>query len=73
MKNTITSFLKKIYFSLLPATLLTVGTIALASCQEKGPAEKAGEEIDDKVEDVKDKSEDVIDKAEDKVDEMDEQ
>lgn len=49
--------------------LILAFLLVLSGCEEKGPAEKAGEEIDDAVEDVGDKAEDVMDKAEDKVDE----
>ena len=47
------------------ALLMTVG---LASC-EKGPAEKAGERIDNAAENAGDKIEDATDKAGDKLEE----
>ena len=54
-KNTITTLL---------AGLLLVG---LAAC-EKGPAEKAGEAIDDAASDVADAAEDAADAVEEKMD-----
>jgi len=51
---------------------LSLGSLFVLACEEKGPAEKAGEEIDDKAEDVKDKLEDAGDKIEDKLDKADE-
>ena len=46
----------------LGALLLTT-MIALSACQEKGPAEKAGESIDNAVENMGDKIEDATDDA----------
>lgn len=47
--------------SLLLAALGFAGLFALASCEKKGPAEKAGEKIDKAVEDAGDKIEDATD------------
>ncbi len=53
--------------ALLAAALASL--FLLVACEEKGPAEKAGEKIDEAVEEAQDKAEDVVDEAEDKVDE----
>ena len=50
--------------TILLAGLLAVG---LSAC-EKGPAEKAGEAIDDAASDVADKTEDAADAVEEKLD-----
>lgn len=52
----------------LRALLLTT-LIGLTACQEKGPAEKAGEQIDNAVEEMGDKIEDATDNAGDAVEE----
>lgn len=52
----------------LSALLLTT-MIGLSACQEKGPAEKAGENIDNAVEDMGDKIEDATDGAGEKLEE----
>lgn len=44
--------------------------LALAACQEKGPAEKAGEKIDNAMENAGDKIEDATDKAGEKMEDM---
>ncbi|MGZ8270064.1 MAG: hypothetical protein ACXW1T_02675 [Methylophilus sp.] len=54
--------------------LISIAAIALmatgiTACQEKGPAEKAGEEIDNAAEDLGDKIEDATDEAGDKLEE----
>ena len=51
------------------SVLLLTTFIALTACQEKGPAEKAGESIDNAVENMGDKIEDATDDAGDKVEE----
>lgn len=52
--------------------LLTVlggsAAAALSGCEEKGPAEKAGEKVDDALEKAGDKIEDAGDKVEDALD-----
>jgi len=50
-------------------TLFLTAFIGLTACQEKGPAEKAGENIDNAVEDMGDKIEDATDDAGEKVEE----
>ena len=47
---------KMIFFS-----LISFGPIGLASCKEKGEAEKVREKIDEAVEDVKDELSDATD------------
>lgn len=42
--------------------------VALAGCQEKGPAEKAGEKIDNAIDGGKDSIEDAADDVEDAAD-----
>lgn len=41
--------------------LLTISSTAIAACEEQGPAENAGEQIDEAVEDVGDDIEDATD------------
>ena len=48
------------------ATLIIIG---LAACEKQGPAEKAGEKIDNAAEKMGDKIEDATDKAGDKLEE----
>ena len=48
---------KRILATLFSACLL----MGVAACQEKGPAEKAGEAIDDAASDVANKAEDAAD------------
>jgi predicted small lipoprotein YifL len=52
----------------LTALLLTT-FVGLTACQEKGPAEKAGENIDNAVEEAGDKIEDATDNAGDTLEE----
>lgn len=49
--------------------LLFTTFIGLSACQEKGPAETAGENIDNAVENMGDKIEDATDGAGDKLEE----
>lgn len=46
------------------ATIASIAALpfALAACEEKGPAERAGEKVDDAVEKAGDKIEDATDK-----------
>ncbi len=48
--------------------LLAFGTVGLAGCDDQGPAEEAGEEIDDTVEDIGDSIEDAGDDMSDAFD-----
>ncbi|OYY48987.1 MAG: hypothetical protein B7Y48_07890 [Methylophilales bacterium 28-44-11] len=51
-------------FNKLAITALLLTTfIGLSACQEKGPAEKAGENLDNAVESMGDKVEDATDNA----------
>jgi hypothetical protein len=50
-------------------TLLLATFIGLTACQEKGPAEQAGENIDNAVEEMGDKIEDATDGAGDAIEE----
>lgn len=50
--------------------LISAAAFSLAACQEQGPAEKAGEEIDEAIEDVRGGSEDMQNKVDDAVDEL---
>jgi hyperosmotically inducible protein len=52
---------------LLGLTLLGL-VLATAACERRGPAERAGAEIDQAVEDVRDGASDLADKAQDLAD-----
>lgn len=43
----------------------SVGVVSLTGCKEKGPAEEAGEAIDDAAKDAADKAEDAADDVKD--------
>lgn len=58
------SFLKQFVFIVCLLTLL-VGGIA---CEQEGPAERAGEKIDQTIEEAGDKLEEAADKAEEATD-----
>jgi len=47
------------------ALLFGLTTAVLPGCREKGPAEKAGEEIDEAVDDAKDAIDDAVDDLKD--------
>lgn len=64
MRKLINSKLCNVLFALLLA--LSVGM--LAGCQDQGPAEEAGENIDEAVEKAGDEMEEAADEIEDKVD-----
>ena len=57
----------KMYKGKLIALLSGLLLMGLSAC-EKGPAEKAGEAIDDAASDVADKTEDAVEAVEEKVD-----
>lgn len=63
------NILRNIFFALLLGVSVA-GVACMYGCPDSGdgPAEEAGEKIDDAAEDVGDKMEDVGDKAEDVVD-----
>ncbi|QIB67490.1 hypothetical protein G3T16_01580 [Kineobactrum salinum] len=50
--------------SLLALTLAFVGGGFLTACEDQGPAEEAGERIDDAAEDASDAAEDAADEVE---------
>ena len=56
-----------IYKGILAALLSGFLLVGLSAC-EKGPAEKAGEAIDDAASDVADKSEEAVDAVKEKLD-----
>lgn len=58
--------LKKLALPVL-AVLIVIG---LAACEKKGPAEEAGEKIDNATEKMGDKIEDATDKAGDKLENL---
>lgn len=58
--------------NLLAMTLLLAGLSLVTACDEKGPAERAGEDVDEAMEDLKDKfdgDKGALEKAGEKVDE----
>ena len=57
----------KLYKNIASAIFAGLLLMGLYAC-EKGPAEKAGEAIDDAASDVADKAEDAVDAAKDKMD-----
>ncbi len=52
---------------------LFAGSLLLAGCQDPGPAEEAGQEIDDAVEEAQDAFEDLGDDAEEALEELEEE
>jgi hypothetical protein len=60
--------LKQIMNALFVLLLAIGGTTALTGCEDKGPAEKAGEKIDEAVEETGDAVEDAADEIEDEAD-----
>lgn len=50
--------------------LLVIPAFALIACEQEGPAEKAGEKIDNAVDKAKEKVEEAGDKVEEKTDEL---
>ena len=57
----------KVYKGILAALFSGLLLVGLSAC-EKGPAEKAGEAIDDAASDVADKADDAADAVEEKLD-----
>jgi outer membrane lipoprotein-sorting protein len=55
-------------FNILCALLLALSVGMLAGCEEQGPAEEAGEEIDEAVEEAGDDMEEAAEEVEDEVD-----
>ena len=58
---------KNVTIRVVLASLLVAG---LAACEEKGPLEKAGEEVDEAVDTVKDGKESTATKVDDAVDKL---
>lgn len=52
----------------LPVLMLALSVFALAGCEEKGPAERLGENIDDGVEAARESVEDAADAVNDRID-----
>jgi len=52
---------------ILIGTLLVAFMLVVTGCEEKGPAEKAGEKIDNVTSDIKDSTKDALDKADDAI------
>lgn len=60
---------RKLLRAVLMAMLLAfAGGTMLAGCEEQGPAEEAGEEIDEAAEEAGDEMEEAADEVEDEVD-----
>lgn len=58
--------------SLSCVAIASVSMLALTACEE-GPAEEAGEQIDDAADDVSDGLEDAADEVEDTIDDVDDE
>lgn len=56
--------------TLLMLGSITLGGFALPACDNDGPAEKAGEKVDEAVEDMKDTAEETANKVQDKADDV---
>lgn len=54
--------------NILFALLLALSVGVLAGCEDQGPAEEAGENIDEAMEEAGDEIEDAADDAEDEID-----
>ncbi|GIT97741.1 hypothetical protein [Sulfurovum sp. TSL1] len=52
---------------ILIGSLLVALVLMITGCEEKGPAEKAGEKIDNVASDIKDNTEDALDEADDAI------
>lgn len=53
--------LRKLFVPVVAFGLIALPTLALTGCEDKGPAEKAGESIDEAVQDTKRAVEDAAD------------
>lgn len=56
------------WFNILCALMLALSVGVLAGCEQQGPAEEAGEDIDEAVEEAGDEMEDAAEEVEDGVD-----
>jgi len=63
------SNMQKKLTTILLAMLLGLGTLSLAACDNDGPAENAGENIDEATDDAQDSMEDAGDSMKDNMDE----
>ncbi|HMB73363.1 MAG TPA: hypothetical protein VKQ06_07310 [Gammaproteobacteria bacterium] len=54
----------------LTLPLLLAGLSGLAACEDQGPLEQAGEEIDEAVEDIQTEGEDPVNQIDDAIDEV---
>jgi len=64
MKNLINNKM----FNILAALLLALSVGVLAGCEDQGPAEEAGENIDETMEEAGDEMEEAAEEVEDEVD-----
>jgi len=55
---------------LLTISILILSILAFTACESKGPAEQAGEKIDEAVQKTTDKAKEVTEAAEDKAEEV---
>lgn len=55
-------------FNILCALMLALSVGMLAGCEDQGPAEEAGEEVDEAVEEAGDEMEEAAEEVEDEVD-----
>lgn len=55
-------------FSIFFALLLALSVGVLAGCEDQGPAEEAGENVDEAVEEAGEQMEEAADEAEDEID-----
>jgi len=60
-------------FNVLCAMFLALSVGVLAGCEQEGPAEEAGEEIDEAVEEAGDKMEEAGEEMEDTAEEVEEE
>jgi len=54
---------------MLTLILFLITWIAMAGCEQEGPAERAGAKVDEAVEDGKDRVEDAVERAGDSIEE----
>lgn len=54
--------------AMLLGLMVAVGALTLVACEQQGPAEEAGENLDDAVEAAGDKMQDAADKIEEETD-----
>lgn len=61
---------RRLFMRHLAKILLPIAILALAGCDNKGPAEQAGEEIDEAIEDMRNGSEELGNKLDDAMDDI---